>query len=89
MTGVTKMNIRIRRALVAVAFSAVAAAAVTGATIRGETKETSLADVCAKADWPKIPAACIEGGSGAEVRYVDPDMRVTDAMKLRFNSAFN
>jgi hypothetical protein len=85
------MNTKIRQALVAVAFSAIAAAAVTGATtLRGETKETSLVETCAGADWPMIPAACLEGGRGYDVRYVSAD-RIDDesSMSFRFSTAFN
>lgn len=67
------MNANIRQALAIVAFAAVAAAAITGATMRGESKETSLTETCAAYDWPKIPAACLEGARTTNVRYVSAD----------------
>lgn len=84
------MNTKIRQALVAVAFSAIAAAAITGATLRGETKETSLVETCAGADWPMIPAACLEGGRGHDVRYVSADqLEDSNSLPFRFATAFN
>jgi hypothetical protein len=83
------MNTKIRQALVVVAFSAVAAAAITGATLRGETKETSLAEVCATAQWPNIPPACLDGARAADIRYVTADNTMSDEMTLRFTVAFN
>ena len=88
--GVKTMTTRTRKALAAIAFSAVAAAAITGATLRGETKETSLAETCATAQWPQIPAACLDNARNIEVRYVTADpVRMSDDMELRFETAFN
>ena len=73
------MNTKIRQAFALVAFSAVAAAAITGATLRGESKETSLTTACAAYDWPKIPAACLDGARTADVRYVSADAAAAGA----------
>jgi hypothetical protein len=67
------MNTRIRQTLVAVAFAATVAAGITGATLRGETKETDLAATCAAANWPMIPAECLQGARQENVRYVSAD----------------
>ena len=79
----------IRKALLATAFAATVAAALTGASLRGETKEVDLATTCAAAEWPMIPAACLNGGPGSEVRYVTADNQI-DAreMERRFAVAF-
>ncbi len=47
-------------------------------------------DVCAAAAWPQIPAACLEGGSRREVRYISApteDQHASDFVD-RFNTAF-
>jgi hypothetical protein len=78
-----------RKALLAIAFAVTAAGALTGATFRGETKEVDLAATCAAADWPNIPAACLEGSNGKDVRYVTADNRLDmTEMELRFSVAF-
>jgi hypothetical protein len=90
------MNTRIRQMAVAVAFAATVAAAITGATLRGETREASTpTEVCATAAWPMIPASCLEGGNGREVRMVSADniglagkIAAADTMNLRFSVAF-
>jgi hypothetical protein len=65
------MTTRTRQIFVAVAFAATVAAAVTGATLRGETREApTVAEVCATADWPLIPAECLDGASDRNVRVV-------------------
>ena len=82
------MNIT-RKALLAIAFAVTAAGALTGATFRGETKELDLAATCATANWPNIPAACLEGSNGKEIRYVTADNRFDmTEMELRFTVAF-
>lgn len=79
----------IRKTLLATAFAATVAATLTGASLRGETKEVDLAATCATAAWPMIPAACLDGGPGREVRYVTADVRETDRdMEERFAIAF-
>ena len=46
-------------------------AAVTGATLRGETREAeSVAEMCQKAEWPLIPAECLDGAADRNVRVV-------------------
>ena len=62
--------ITIRQALMMFAFAATVAAAITGATLRGETKETSVVEACARAEWPVIPANCLDGAANRSVRYV-------------------
>jgi hypothetical protein len=82
------MNIT-RKALLATAFAATVAGALTGATFRGETKEFDLAATCAAAEWPNIPAACLEGSDGKDIRYVTADNRLDMSdMELRFTVAF-
>jgi hypothetical protein len=82
------MNIT-RKALLATAFAATVAGALTGATFRGETKELDLAATCATAQWPNIPAACLDGSKGKDVRYVTADSRLDmSEMELRFSVAF-
>jgi hypothetical protein len=79
----------IRKTLLGLAFAATVAGALTGATFRGETKEVDLAATCATAAWPNIPAACLEGGDGQDVRYVTADNRLDmSEMELRFSVAF-
>jgi hypothetical protein len=83
-----------RQMFVAVAFAATVAAAVTGATLRGETREAATqAEICAKADWPMIPAACLDGAAERHVRIVtgEPASTVKFAavdMSDRFDIAF-
>lgn len=65
------MTARTRQIFAAVAFAATVAAAVTGATLRGETREApTVAEICAKADWPMIPAECLDGAGDRNVRVV-------------------
>jgi hypothetical protein len=65
------MTTRTRQIFVAVAFAATVAAAVTGATLRGETREApTVAEICATAEWPLIPAECLDGASERNVRIV-------------------
>ena len=82
------MNIT-RKALLATAFAVIAAGALTGATFGGESKEVDPAATCAAAEWPNIPAACLEGSNGKDVRYVTADNRLDmSEMELRFTVAF-
>ncbi|WP_421723891.1 hypothetical protein [Bauldia sp.] len=67
------MTTTTRKLFVAAAFVVTAAAGITGATLSGETKETDLAAYCETAAWPQIPAACLDGGTGADVRYISAD----------------
>jgi hypothetical protein len=89
------MTTRTRQMFVAVAFAATAAATITGFTLRGETKEAATpAEICAKADWPLIPAECLAGETHQKVRYIAPNGDVAskvasaETMNLRFAVAF-
>jgi hypothetical protein len=65
------MTTRTRQFVVAIAFAATVAAAVTGATLRGETREApTVAEMCVKADWPLIPAECLNGAAERTVRVI-------------------
>jgi hypothetical protein len=89
-----------RAVFLSIAFAATVAAAITVASVRGETKETSIDEICATADWPMIPARCLDGGRGHEVRVVGVRRAAPEAsiagnelalaeMKARFAVAFN
>jgi hypothetical protein len=80
---------RFRSLTLTIAFSAVVAAAITGTSFRGETREVDVAETCARAAWPQIPAGCLEGGKGTEVRFVTANVPTDAAMAARFESAFN
>jgi len=87
------MTKRTRQIFAAAAFAATVAAAVTGATFSGETREApTLAETCAKADWPNIPAECLEGSVHADVRMVGdhraPQALASADMRERFAVAF-
>jgi hypothetical protein len=85
-----------RPVLLAAVFAATAAAAIAGAAVRGESRDNPLEMVCAAADWPMIPAECLEGGDGA-FRYIDADLRAAEAeydaeeeeLRFRFEAAFS
>ena len=88
------MQPTLRTFLLAVAFATTVAAGVTGLTYRGETKEAGIVEnACAKVAWPLIPARCLDGGRGHDVRVIN-DRPVGDelprslAMDVRFKSAF-
>ena len=83
------MTTKFRKISFTVLFAATAAAAITGATLRGETKEPSLAETCAAAAWPMIPASCLEGGRGHDIRTVVANSAADEAMRIRFETAFN
>ena len=84
------MTTRTRSALLTAAFAITVATAIAGLTFRGETKEASKDETCSHAAWPSIPAACLSGGPGHEVRFVTADkIGGTDSMQIRFNTAFN
>ena len=91
------MNTKFRPAFMALAVSAIAVVAITGATLRGKSKEgLSVADTCATAAWPLIPANCIPDASGRQVRMVGVEAdtadatigKVADGMQLRFARDF-
>jgi hypothetical protein len=79
------MKATIRTVLLATAFAATVAGTLTGASLRGETTESPFAVNCTTAVWPKIPAACLNGGASHDVRYVTTDM---SDMERRFAVAF-
>ena len=65
------MTTRTRQIFAVVAFATIVAAGVTGATLSGQTREApTVAEICAKADWPLIPAECLDGFAGRHVRVV-------------------
>ena len=63
-----------RPVLLAAVFAATAAAAIAGAAVRGESRDNPREVACAAAEWPMIPAECLEGGDG-DVRVIDGDLR--------------
>jgi hypothetical protein len=88
------MQPTIRTFLLAAAFATTVAAGVTGLTYRGETKEAGVIEnACSKSAWPLIPAKCLDGGRGHDVRVIN-EMPASDelprtlAMDARFKSAF-
>jgi hypothetical protein len=94
-TGVTTMRTKIRPAFLALAFSATVAAAITGLSLRGETREINIDQACSQVAWPMIPANCLEGGRGYDVRVVSADPVPSKpvpadqvALDLRFETAF-
>lgn len=81
--------IRTRSGFVAVAFAATVGAALTGLSISGETRESSLEEMCKFSAWPNIPAVCLDGQTRNRVReipIVSPE-RLT--MDQRFAAAFD
>jgi len=79
----------IRKILIATAFSASVAGALTGAALSGETPEIDKSASCATASWPMIPAECLEGGLGHDVRLATANLSVVDRdMQARFEIAF-
>jgi len=88
------MSIRFRPLLVAAAFAAIVAATVTGATLRGETREApTSAEICATAEWPMIPAECLDGAIDRQVRVIADAapvavQQVAASMQERFAVAF-
>ena len=88
------MRTMLRPLVIGAAFAAMVAAGVAALTLSGETKEAGFVeDACAKAAWPLVPAKCLDGGRGADVRVVggvsrsDPAPDAT-AMAERFNNDF-
>ena len=83
------MRTTVPTALFAAALAVTIADQVTGASLPGEIRDVAPATVCAAVAWPWIPAACLEGGSTGQARYVTADNRL-DAreMKWRFVIAF-
>ena len=83
------MRTSFRSALLATAFAATIAGELTGVSLGAEIEDVEPATVCAAVAWPWIPAACLEGGSIDQARYVTAD-NTLDAreMKRRFVIAF-
>jgi hypothetical protein len=85
-----------RPVLLAAVFAATAAAAIAGAAVRGESRDNPREVACAAAEWPMIPAECLEGGDG-DVRVIDGDLRAAEAeydaeedeLRFRFEAAFS
>ena len=82
-----------RPALVAaVLIGTLAVGALGLTTFRGETREADVNVVCATADWPLIPAECLEGAQSRHVRVVGEASAPADgnrlAMQERFAIAF-
>ena len=80
--------LKVRTALVALAFAAIAATGLTAATISGETRETSLDQACSHVAWPMIPAQCLGGAVRQNVRYALAGEATGTAMAERFAVAF-
>jgi hypothetical protein len=81
---------RFRSFVLTFGFAVVVAGTVAGTSFRGETREMSVAETCARAAWPEIPAGCLDGGKGHDVRTVTANAPVMDAaMSARFDTAFN
>ena len=76
--------------ILTITLGAFGAQAMTSAVPEGKAVEPQVHDLCAGATWPQIPAMCLEGGSGREVRYVSApaDAEVASDFIDRFNVAF-
>jgi hypothetical protein len=81
------MRTTVRSTLLATAFAVTIAGELTGASFGGEGRYVDPVIICAEVTWPWIPAACLEGRSRQQVRYVatDRDAHETDR---RFVVAF-
>ncbi len=77
-----------RGAILATVFALTVAGAITGATYSASTKETSIEETCARVTWPLIPAYCLEGATDRPVRIVSADRMEPNAVKARFEVAF-
>jgi hypothetical protein len=55
--------------ILTVVLGACGAQAMTSVETPGKAVEPQGRYLCASATWPRIPAMCLEGGSGHEVRY--------------------
>ena len=76
--------------ILTIILGAFGAQAMTSVAHEGKNVEPQVHDLCAGATWPQIPAMCLEGGSGREVRYVSApaDAEVASDFIDRFNVAF-
>jgi hypothetical protein len=77
----------IRTTLLITAFAATVAGVLTAA-FPGETREASTAETCSHAAWPHIPAGCLDGGKGVDVRFVTANAAAPAAIAQRFDAAF-
>lgn len=82
-----------RRIFASVAFAATVAATIAGATLSGQTREApTVAEACAKAEWPNIPAQCLSGNVHGDVRIISRDSGLRTManadMSARFEVAF-
>jgi hypothetical protein len=85
----TTMHTDIRKLFLVLAFSLTSGAALAVATTGGQTKEQSLEEACARADWPNIPAACIVGGNGRAFRTIEiTQPGAPETLNDRFSVAF-
>ena len=72
-----------------IAASAVTVVAPPTAASPGEMREIKAAEICSHAAWPEIPAGCLDGGKGNDVRFVTANRPlVEEAMLMRFAEAF-
>jgi hypothetical protein len=76
--------------LLTIVLGAFGAQAMTSEELGRKAVEPQVHDMCAGATWPQIPAMCLEGGSGREVRYVSApaDAQIASDFVDRFNVAF-
>ena len=72
----------------AVVLGAFSAQATTLVPPEGRALEMQPRDVCTSAAWPRIPAKCLTGGSGHEVRYAGVDSQIESEVVDRFRVAF-
>jgi hypothetical protein len=75
--------------ILTVVLGACGAQAMTSVETPGKAVEPQGRYLCASATWPRIPAMCLEGGSGHEVRYVSAltNKEITFNIVNRFNRA--
>ena len=76
--------------ILSVVLAAFGAQAMTSAEIEGKAVEPQGSYMCAGATWPQIPAMCLEGGSGHEVRYASAPVnhQIASDSVDRFDMAF-
>jgi hypothetical protein len=67
---------------------AIAGGLIAATASGGQTKETSFDQACAHAAWPMIPAQCLVGAGGQNVRYAVAGEATGTAMAERFAVAF-
>ena len=76
--------------ILTVVLGAFGAQAMTSVENEGKAIEPQGRYMCAGATWPQIPAVCLEGGSGREVRYASAPAvdQVASDIAGRFNVVF-